>query len=218
MKQTVNSIVNVSMDSVIEADWNYKVSGSPDDIKRLAESIKHDKSAGVPAVREVVTNGKTVYEFIDGNHRLAALRLLGARNVTVENFGPITKAEAVTIARRRNHSWFEEDALALAELYKDVVLPEIPAASLATFMPETVNDIDNIVRLLDAPWRDTKQPVQAKAANKAAAGITLTKKTLKLLKTNRAALLAEFKVDSLPALLEVVVERACAGLTDEEEL
>ena len=62
-------------------------------------SIEEDKSVGVLAVREI--DGK--FEVIDGNHRLEALIRMKWKKVPCENFGQITKAKAITIARRRNH-------------------------------------------------------------------------------------------------------------------
>lgn len=141
-------IVELDIDDLIKADWNYKTDGTSEQIEKFVRSIEHDKSAGVPAVREI--DGK--FEVIDGNHRLDALLKLGWKKVPCENFGEISKAQAIIIARRRNHKWFEDDVLKLAELFRDDVIPEFDLDKLAEFMPETREEMEDWVKLLDYDW------------------------------------------------------------------
>jgi len=143
-------VVTVSIEQLSKADWNYKTDGTPEQIQKLAESIRRDQSAGVPAVREISSDQ---YEVIDGNHRLDALNLLHWSKVSVENFGPISQAEAVVIARRRNYQWFQDDVLKLSTLFRDVVLPEFPLEVLETFMPDSPEMLQSLARLsADFDW------------------------------------------------------------------
>jgi len=132
MSGPITEIVNIPIDQLLPAEWNYKLPATEEQLKKLSRSIKHDGSAGVLAVREVDGG----YEVMDGNHRLQVIQEQGWEEVPCENFGIISKAEAITIARRRNWQWFPDDVIILSELIADVVIPEIPIVDLAQFMPD----------------------------------------------------------------------------------
>ena len=141
-------IVELDVSDLIPAEWNYKTAGTEEEIAKLANSIGLDKSAGVPAVREVGER----FEVIDGNHRLAAIKVLGWERVPCENFGDITKAMAIIIARRRNHKWFEDDVLQYAELFTDDVLKEFSLDDLEPIMPDRREEMEALTKLLDFDW------------------------------------------------------------------
>ena len=141
-------LVEMDIKDLIKAEWNYKSDGSDEQINKLIESIKEDKSVGVLAVRELDKK----FEVIDGNHRLEAIKRLKWKKVPCENFGSISKAKAITIARRRNHKWFEDDILAYAELFQKDVLPEYSIDDLEKFMPDTKEEMENFNKLLEFDW------------------------------------------------------------------
>lgn len=149
-------IIEVSIDKLIPAEWNYKKDDEKMAIK-LKQSILEDKSAGIPAVREIKVKNKIIYEVIDGNHRLTALKELVEgndewKNVTVENFGKIKLGKAVLIARRRNLQWFEDDIIKFAELFRDHVLPTTSIEEIQSYMPETIEELKQYEELLDFDW------------------------------------------------------------------
>lgn len=146
------SIVEIPIKLLIKAGWNYKTEGTPEQVAKIAASIKHDSSAGVMAVREIIKKNRSYYEVIDGNHRLQAIKLLKWEKAHCENFGAITQAQAILIARRRNHVWFQDDVLKYAELFKSVVLPEYSFDDLEAFMPETREEMEHYAKLLDFDW------------------------------------------------------------------
>ncbi len=141
-------LVEIDSKDLIYADWNYKTDGSPEQIDKLCNSIKEDNSAGVVAVREM--NG--MFEVIDGNHRLKAVKKLGWKKVPCENFGEISKAKAITIARRRNHKWFDDDILAYADLFKNDILREYTLDDLEGFMPESREEMERYTTIADFDW------------------------------------------------------------------
>lgn len=145
-------VVEMDVASLIEAEWNYKERGTEEQIEKLAKSITKDMSVGVLAVRQIEKDGKILFEVIDGNHRLQAIQFLKWDKVPVENFGEISLADAVTIARRRNHSWFEDDKLALAKLFTDVVFKEYEIGSLAEFMPDSEEALEGYKNLGEFDW------------------------------------------------------------------
>ncbi len=148
------SIVEIPIKLLIKAGWNYKTEGTPEQVAKIAASIKHDSSAGVMAVREIRKKNRSYYEVIDGNHRLQAIKLLKWEKAHCENFGAITQAQAILIARRRNHVWFQDDVIKYAELFKSVVLPEYSFDDLEAFMPETREEMESLGKLLQFNWDD----------------------------------------------------------------
>ena len=147
-------LVEMDIKNLVKADWNYKTDGTEEQIEKLINSIKADNSVGVLAVREI---DKERFEVIDGNHRLEALIRMKWKKVPCENFGDISKAKAITIARRRNHKWFEDDILAYAELFKNDVLSEFSISELEDFMPDTKEEMENLDKLLEFDWDKYKE-------------------------------------------------------------
>ena len=141
-------LANIDIGDLHKAEWNYKTDGTEEQIEKLIASIGQDNSVGVLAVRETESG----FEVIDGNHRFEAVTRMGWKEVPCENFGSITKAAAITIARRRNHKWFEDDIMAYAELFKDNVLAEFDIDELEKFMPDTKEEMEQMSKLLDFDW------------------------------------------------------------------
>jgi hypothetical protein len=146
----MNNVEKVNIDKLIKADWNYKTDGTDEQINKLINSIKYDNSAGVLAVRELGDK----LEVIDGNHRLEALRRMNMQEVQVENFGALSKAKAILVARRRNHVWFDDDLLSFSELLKNDVLPEIALDDIKNILPDSTAEIDNMLALGKFDWEE----------------------------------------------------------------
>mgnify|MGYP003133084950 CR=1 FL=1 len=145
-------VVEMDIKDLIKADWNYKSEGTKEQIDKLKKSIKEDKSVGVLAVREIDDK----FEVIDGNHRLEAIRQLKWKKVPCENFGEITKGKAITIARRRNHKWFDDDLNAYAKIFTEDVLEEYTLDELIEFMPDTMEDMENLVNINQFDWEEAE--------------------------------------------------------------
>jgi len=142
-------LIKVKVEQLQKAPWNYKTDGRPELIEKLIKSATYQKSIGIIAVREI---SKNKYEIIDGNHRLDALKQLGVEEVTVENFGKISKAEAVVISKQRNTIWFEDDTIKFAEVFKDEVLKEFTIDDLEQMLPLSKVDLEGYAKLLDFDW------------------------------------------------------------------
>ena len=158
MKKT--QIVEIETKHLKPAPWNYKVTGTPEEIEKLIRSIRRDGSVGVLAVREIIPtsgNGQHHFEVIDGNHRLQAVCQMKWGKVHCENFGEISQAEAVVIARRRNHSWFEDDAQKFGKLLKEVVVPEIDVDELGQIMPDTIEEMQRLIDLANFSFDDFEE-------------------------------------------------------------
>lgn len=149
----MNKVETMNIDNLVKAEWNYKTDGTEEQINKLIKSIKYDDSAGILAVRKL--NDK--YEVIDGNHRLEALKRIGWQEIQVENFGDIPKSKAIIIARRRNHVWFDDDLKAFSDLIKNDVLPDIDTDTLKDILPDTPDEIDNLVNFGNFDWEEPTQ-------------------------------------------------------------
>ena len=146
-------LANIDIKDLHKAEWNYKTDGTEEQIEKLINSINQDKSVGVLAVREVEDG----FEVIDGNHRFEAVSRMDWKEVPCENFGSITKATAITIARRRNHKWFEDDILAYAEIFNESVLAEYDIGELEKFMPDTKEEMESLSKMLDFDWDEFQE-------------------------------------------------------------
>ena len=200
-----NQLAEINIDDLIKAEWNYKSDGTEEQIEKLCNSIKKDASVGVLAVREL--DGK--FEVIDGNHRLEAVKRLEWEKVPCENFGQISKAQAITIARRRNSQWFSDDAVKYAEIFKNVVLEEYSIDELTQFMPETKQELENISKLTDFDWSDYDKEGTYETNQNKTINLTVNEDTFKLWEQwkEKCSRLLEYDNDNLyfeQAILEAL--------------
>lgn len=155
-----HQIVKIPVDQLIKADWNYKTDGTDEEIQKLANAILEANSAGVLAVREIKhpETGEWVFEVMDGNHRLDAIKRLDWKEADCENFGRISQAKAVIVTRQRNQNWFADDKLKLANLFSTVVFPEYDKDFIASVTTETVESLETLELLATARWQDPAPP------------------------------------------------------------
>lgn len=154
----------VDIGLVDTAPWNPKEAGSDEQIARLRESIKADRSAGVLIVRQK-PDGR--YEVLDGNHRLVALRDLNISNVPVLDYGKISDAEAALVNYRLNAYWFETDSKQAAQLIKTAMESlSIDADELSKMTPMTAEEIRAIQQSAAFDWDTLKKPDDAAAPAK----------------------------------------------------
>lgn len=147
-------VIKVLVKNLRKAKWNYKTEGSDEQIEKLIQSATYQKSIGIPAVREI---GKGLYEVIDGNHRLDAIIKLGKTEIQVENFGKISKAEAVVISKQRNVVWFEDDTVKFAELFKNDILKEFTVDQLESMLPINRDELLSYNDILSFNWDQFSQ-------------------------------------------------------------
>ena len=142
-------IIKLKPSAIIAAKWNYKTDGTRAQIEKLKASIKRDKSAGIIAVRMI---SKKRFEIIDGNHRLKALQELKWNPIICENYGKISLAEAILIARRRNRIWFADDEIAFAKLYAQEIRDQIGIDELDHFMGESRKELEALALMSEIDW------------------------------------------------------------------
>lgn len=146
------NLQEIELSKIIEADWNYKSDGTDEEIDKLIKSIEKDKSAGVFAVREITKNRKKLFEVMDGNHRLRAIKKMGWKTALCENFGAVRDSDAVLIAKRRNHNWFPDDIFKLQQQFNQKVFKDYNLDELTQFMPDSKNYLESLKEIGDLPW------------------------------------------------------------------
>lgn len=148
----LTQIAKAKVNDLIHASWNYKTDGTEEQIQKLMAAIAKQGSCGVLMVREIEVDGKNVFEVMDGNHRLTALRRLGWEECPIENFGKISQADAIVYTRQRNEQWFEDDKLKLAVLFSNEVFADYTPEYLSTILPDTLEQLHSYKALANVEW------------------------------------------------------------------
>lgn len=170
--RSTKPILELPADEVLEAPWNYKVAGTPEQLEKLKNSIRRDGSAGIIAVRKL-PNGK--YEAIDGNHRLRVLKDMGYPTIRVENFGTLNEADARLVAVRRNTQWFEDDPVELSRQFNQNV--KLTVEQLEKFMPHDKAQLEALFKLANFDW--SSLPDAPASSGGAKMGLTVPEKLKK---------------------------------------
>jgi hypothetical protein len=145
---------------LVKAKWNYKQAAAADKRARFKASIKHDGTVGVLQVRQI---GPKRFEVFNGNHRLDELHDLGWKVARCENFGKITQAEAISIARRHNEEWFPPDLTVLSKSINSGVLPHISLEILSAIFPESPDQLNELIGLSNFDWNSLPEAALGKA-------------------------------------------------------
>ena len=220
MEEYKTQLVWLETKNLRPADWNYKVEVSEEQREKFRNSIEVDGSAGVLAVREFSEDGgEPVFEVIDGNHRLEELEKMGLTKIPCENFGEISIAKAVTIARRRNHEWFERDDVRYAEIFRDLVLPEYSIDDLDKFMPDTREQLESVEKFLDFDWDsfNATPPAEKKSDEGETLSFTLTEQESAWVTMELDRISAAFKVNESKALLYAICGSASRSTAELEK-
>jgi len=139
-----NSFVDIPLDLLVPADWNYK---TDDEYRqeKLKNNIKRNGQVENIIVRLLSTG---FYEIVNGNHRYQALKELGNfPNVHCYNMGVISDSKAKRIAIETNETRFDTDNIKLAQTIKDLQ-EEFSFEELENTMPYTLDELNNFDNLL----------------------------------------------------------------------
>ena len=136
------------------------------------------------------------------------------KKVPCENFGDISKAKAITIARRRNHKWFDDDLNAYAKLFKEDVLAEFKLDELEGFMPDSLEDMENLLKIDEFNWDEAEDvPVYDDSENLKTVKVLVPEETYNMwLKwKERVKKLNDYETDS--KAFEFAIAEALNGTT-----
>jgi len=113
MKKGMNSL---PIAKLVEADWNYKQDNEMTQ-RILANNIKKNGQI-INIITRELDDG--THEVVNGNHRLKALRDIGAKDAVCFNLGNITLSEAKRIAIETNETNFKPSLYRLSSLIAEI--------------------------------------------------------------------------------------------------
>lgn len=137
----------VPIDKLVAAEWNYKKE-SESMTSKLVENMRRNGQVENVLVREL-DNG--TYEVVNGNHRVAAMRQIGASNVIAYNLGKISDEEAYRISIETNETSFDVNYVQLSKLIKSLGGTWDMEELLKT-LPYDQSQIDNFLKMNDFDW------------------------------------------------------------------
>jgi len=147
----ISGVIEVDVSNLTLAVWNYKT----DDarlLKKLENNIKKHGQVENLIVRELPSeDGESVYEVVNGNHRVKALVSLGFDKAVCFNLGVISDAQAKRIAVETNETKFGTDSIKLAEVMRDI-REEYDIDEILETMPYSRGEMDNFSGMLDFDW------------------------------------------------------------------
>ncbi len=139
--------IELPLDKLVKADWNYKTEDSEKQ-EKLKENIKRNGQIENIIVRELETG---FFEVVNGNHRLSVLKTLNIKKAYSYNLGKINQAQAIRIAIETNETKFDTDSIALAERVKELT-EEFDLKDLINTLPYNETEIENFSKLTDFDW------------------------------------------------------------------
>ena len=134
----------VELDKIDLAPWNYKTEDE-DKAAALERSLRNNGQILNINIR--IKKDKR-FEVIDGNHRVVALKNLGAKQCIAYNHGEISVEEAEIIALALNENHFENDMLKLAGVVHNLSKHYEPD-ELANLLPYTQDIIQRMIDLIN---------------------------------------------------------------------
>ncbi len=132
----------IKVDRLIYADWNYK---KDDDelMQKLIGNLSRNGLIENIIVRDI---GEGLFEVVNGNHRVKALRQMGVAIVMVYDLGVVSLLEAKRIAIETNETRFESDNEILSELMVNL-MDEYSLDDMRITMPYTDDELNNFTAL-----------------------------------------------------------------------
>lgn len=109
---------------------------TPEGETKLDESLRRFGCFKPVVVREIALDGETKLEILGGEHRAQSAERIGLAKVPINNLGPIDDKTAKEISLADNARYGADDALALAEMIK-----ELGEEDIQSFLPYADTDI-----------------------------------------------------------------------------
>lgn len=153
-----NSFKTLPVEQLCEAEWNYKEDNEQLQAK-LENNIEKNGIVQNLIVREM-SNG--LFEVVNGNHRLRAIKALGMVEVMCYNCGQITDSQAKRISVETNETRFKSDTDKLYAVI-DSILTEFDQEDFNLTSPVTTEMLEQYKRdedwqppspIIDAPFID----------------------------------------------------------------
>lgn len=155
----------IEIEKLVKADWNYK-DENQEMAAKLAENIKRNGQIENILVRLLDTG---FYEVVNGNHRLDALKAIGATKVMCYDLGAITAQQAYRIAIETNETKFNTDIVKLAGLVSEIANGTSMEDLVAT-MPFTTAEVENFIGMASFSFDKYKEGENSESGADASSG------------------------------------------------
>lgn len=143
----LGKMIEIATEKLRKAPWNYK-DDDPFRAAKLAENMRKNGQVLNLVVREMPDS---LYEVLDGNHRLDAVLLLGWKSCLCYNAGPLTEPQAKRLAIEVNETRFPTNIPRLSTIVQELSGIFGKEDLLSTFpLPE--NEVDALVSLGQFDW------------------------------------------------------------------
>lgn len=142
----------IDTDKLVKADWNYKEENEQL-TEKLVANIKRNGQIENILVRQLDTG---FFEVVNGNHRVDALKIIGATKVMCYDLGTITAQQAYRIAIETNETKFTTDTVKLAGLIAEVANGSDIEELLKT-MPYNKQEMENFLGMASFDWNQFEQ-------------------------------------------------------------
>jgi len=148
--------VDVPIDKLDEAEWNYKNNDS-DMLIKLANNLKRNKQLETIIIRD---KGGDRYEVVNGNHRLKAFRMIEwDKTIHAFNMGIIADTQAKRIAVEVNETRFTSNNDSLAKVIADIAV-DFSIEDMTITMPFTEENFIGFIEINDRD--EEEEPVKKK--------------------------------------------------------
>lgn len=156
----LKNYIEIPVSQLVHAPWNYKQTGERADKAKAKVRAAIRKRGQIVnlIVREIglTADNETLYEVVNGNHRLDAFKEEGIESAVCCNLGrDVSQATAEMIALETNELNIEPDELKLAQLIKRVA-ETTPLDEMIQTLPYEAPEIENYIKSVDFSWQNFK--------------------------------------------------------------
>lgn len=144
----------LSLEVLTPAQWNYKEDDEAT-MKKLVANIKKNQQIENIIVRPI-DDSCEVYEVVNGNHRLEAMRTLGIKTATCFDLGIVSEAHAKRVAVETNETRFPINPVRLSEIVASLT-QESGVDELLESMPFSKEQTEGMALLADIKGNKKKK-------------------------------------------------------------
>jgi ParB-like chromosome segregation protein Spo0J len=158
----------IPIGSLFPAEWNYKLDDGETQ-RKLEASLRRNGQV----VNLIVRDMGGWWQVVNGNHRLYAMRALGAGEALCYDLGEVSDREAKRVAVETNETEFPTDYVRFAEVVR-AITDEVGVEELADTVPYSDAELEAYRRSLrEGPSQGGQQPA---AREKYSVAVTVSTK------------------------------------------
>lgn len=164
LNQIPGKFMSIPLVNLVHAEWNYKETDLNLHEKLKNNLVKNGQIENL-VVREISSTNdfETLYEVVNGNHRLTALMELEFADAYCYNLGEVSDNLAKRIAIELNETRFASDTIKLSELLQDISA-EFGREDMLSTMPYDEHELEAFISYLDYDINAAKKVIEEEEA------------------------------------------------------